>query len=637
MMAFAIVGAAGLPAYAVSGTWNGISGNWSDPATWSGGTIADGANFTANFTGVNIIASPTITLDTARTIGNITFTDATTSSNDLIISGANILTLDRTDATKPTINVTQTGRLLTMGGVIAGNDGLLKSGAGTLVFNAGSNNTFTGGFDINGGVVQYDSSTNANAFGSAANIITFTGNSTLHNVNNTFTMAQGIAVNPGVTGTLLGAFQEVLNVNGAVTGSGTLVVQGASAGFQVNLNNTANTFTGAIRIISVDSAVLRVRSLADSANTIGLQSNINNGGAFEYASGAIAPLVFNNRQFELITNGNSSTNTARQAEIRNNAGGANTMTINTGLLVTGTGTKYFVLSGSNSGTNTFAGLIPNGVGGAALTLDKQGAGTWILSNANTFSGNTNLSAGTLGLANVNALQNSTLDTGASSGTKQVTFNVAGTNTYNIGGLTGLDALAIGANTLSIGSKGTNTTYSSSISGAGGLTKVGAGTLTLAAVNSYTGATSIQGGILALGASGSISSSSSVLIGVGGEFDTTALSFTMLGSQPFTWNIDPTGAGSAGLLDASILNITSGNATFNALAPLDDAFYIVANYTSLTGTFASSLTPTGYVLDYNFNNLNQIALVQNAIVPEPATATLGLLGLAGLMLRRRRMA
>jgi len=330
----------------------------------------------------------------------------------------------------------------------------------------------------------------------------------------------------------------------------------------------------------------------------------------------------------------------------NSANAAHTWTINTDLLYTGgrantfgtQGPRQLVLSGSNLGSNAFNGVINDGQGTLALT--KAGNGTWTLGGSNTHTGNTTLGAGTLGLANVNALQNSTLDTGTSSGTKQVTFNVAGTNTYNIGGLTGLDALAIGANTLSIGSKGTNTTYSSSISGAGGLTKVGAGTLTLAAVNSYTGATSIQGGILALGASGSISSSSSVLIGVGGEFDTTALSFTMLGSQPFTWNIDPTGAGSAGLLDASILNITSGNATFNALAPLDDAFYIVANYSSLIGlSFASSLTPTGYVLDYNFNNLNQIALVQRAdiAVPEPATATLGLLGLAGLMLRRRRMA
>ena len=110
-----------------NGTWLGITGNWSAPATWVGGVEADGTDFTANFTGVDINGARTITLDTARTIGNITFTDATTSSHDLTISGANTLTLDRTTGT-PTIDVTQSGRTLTISSVIAGNDGLTKTG-----------------------------------------------------------------------------------------------------------------------------------------------------------------------------------------------------------------------------------------------------------------------------------------------------------------------------------------------------------------------------------------------------------------------------------------------------------------------------------------------------------------------------
>src|SRR5262245_25651049 len=70
-------------AVAQSGTWTDADGdgNWSDPANWTGGTIADGSGNTANFT---IDANPAvvntnfpgfyrnaINVDTARTIGNM--------------------------------------------------------------------------------------------------------------------------------------------------------------------------------------------------------------------------------------------------------------------------------------------------------------------------------------------------------------------------------------------------------------------------------------------------------------------------------------------------------------------------------------------------------------------------------------
>jgi hypothetical protein len=79
-------------ARALDGTWLGTTGNWTDAGTWLGGTIADGTGFTANFTDVDIAADQTITLAADRTIGKITFTDAVTSSNNLLITGANLLT-----------------------------------------------------------------------------------------------------------------------------------------------------------------------------------------------------------------------------------------------------------------------------------------------------------------------------------------------------------------------------------------------------------------------------------------------------------------------------------------------------------------------------------------------------------------
>ena len=61
-------------ASAADGTWFGATGNWTDAGTWSGGTIADGTGFTANFTSADITADQTITLAADRTIGNIIFT-----------------------------------------------------------------------------------------------------------------------------------------------------------------------------------------------------------------------------------------------------------------------------------------------------------------------------------------------------------------------------------------------------------------------------------------------------------------------------------------------------------------------------------------------------------------------------------
>ncbi len=139
---------------AADGRWLGVTGNWSAPGTWFGGEIADDTDFTALFTGVNITANQTITVDTARTIGNLTFTDDPTSSNNLIIAGANPLTLDVT-AGAPVVNVTQIARSVTISTVIAGDDGISKSGTGMLIL-SGINN-YTGTSTVNAGNLQFNS------------------------------------------------------------------------------------------------------------------------------------------------------------------------------------------------------------------------------------------------------------------------------------------------------------------------------------------------------------------------------------------------------------------------------------------------------------------------------------------------
>lgn len=156
LVAGAIVIVLSSAARAADGTWiTNASSNWSTPANWSGGTVADGAGFTANFT-ADISAARTVTLDSDRTIGNIVFTDPIPTTNaNLTISGANVLTLDAGPGNTPEINVTQAGRILTIGSQLSGTQGFKTTGPGILVLNnASTGSTLSGTVSINAGITQ---------------------------------------------------------------------------------------------------------------------------------------------------------------------------------------------------------------------------------------------------------------------------------------------------------------------------------------------------------------------------------------------------------------------------------------------------------------------------------------------------
>ncbi len=134
--------------------------------------------------------------------------------------------------------------------------------------------------------------------------------------------------------------------------------------------------------------------------------------------------------------------------------------------------------------NSLNDLTVSGAVSGANALTKAGSGTLVLSSANTYSGDTRVAAGTLALANLNAIATSTLDMNASD-TGTVTFTVAGSNTYNLGGLSGSRSLNAGSNTLSVGARNVATEYSGNL-GSGSLTKVGNNTLTLSGSSTFTG-------------------------------------------------------------------------------------------------------------------------------------------------------
>lgn len=214
---------------------------------------------------------------------------------------------------------------------------------------------------------------------------------------------------------------------------------------------------------------------------------------------------------------------------------------------------------ATTGTSTISSTL---AGSAGFT--KSGTGTLSLTGANTISGDAihTANAGTLSLGNVNALQNATLDTGAV-GTQSVAFAVAGTNTYNVGGLKGTNALDIGGNTLSVGANNQSTEYSGGIAGTGGnLRKTGSGSLTLVGASSYSGTTEIQAGTLIVGNGGATGD----LGGTSGVTNNATLEFKRSSNYTFGSVITGTGAvtqSGSGTTTLSAENSYSGGTSINA--------------------------------------------------------------------------
>ena len=184
----------------------------------------------------------------------------------------------------------------------------------------------------------------------------------------------------------------------------------------------------------------------------------------------------------------------------------------TGGTVSGSGslavtTGVFTVQGRPSGRRRWPALPP--------ALTKSGTQTAILSAANTYGGQTNVTAGNLQIRNLNAL-----------GTTAAKTVVAGGAVLSAGGgLTGtinepldLNGNGDGNGALQAVDSGTNVTFagainlvstagvggtsplaiSGNVAGSGGLTKSGSNHVDLSGANTYAGLTTLAGGTLELG-------------------------------------------------------------------------------------------------------------------------------------------
>ena len=417
-------------AQAVDGTWNGSSGaTWNNSATnWSGvsGTPWDITNGSGNTAVFGSGANATVSGGSNVYVNNITFNANTTllytSPPEAVVTlaGANA-----------TINAA-TGTTSTIKTVLAGTNGLIKTGSGTVILEPGDGywaNTISGPITINGGQLT---SIRAASLGNGAGAITINSGGTLSVDWTTVTRTGLVTVNGG-TLTTQGGSPELIN-----NGSGFVLQNGGAIATRL-AGSGGLTVNGA-------------RSILYSANTYTGATVINAGG-----------------DLALMFGGSLSTNTALTLSgtlLANNK----SHTVG-GLTGAGTGrligaTNYTFTVDKASGSDTYGGTIES-VG----TFIKAGAGTLSLTNANN---NTSF-PGAL------AVNNGVLELG-------------GAGRFNAGSYSGAISLSSTSSVLQIATSA-NQTLSGAISGSGSLVKSSTGTNTLSGANSYSGGTTVGGGTL----------------------------------------------------------------------------------------------------------------------------------------------
>ena len=371
-------------------------------------------------------------------------------------------------------------------GTLTGSVGIGKFGNGTVTLTNTANN-YTGRTFIAAGTLQNAAS---GVISDGSNLIIKSGAVyDLNNFNETINSVSEYAVNDGGTITL---------------GSGTLTISGASQGTK---SQNSISGTGGLVYNATNSTLYLYGTQGFTGSTSvqagTLQASVSmSSGNFSLTGGTFETLTSN-----AISDSASITMGGGTLLI----GGSETI----GSVTLSSGTSSVMSVNSNQS------LTASGTISGAGNLTKQGDGTLYLTQTNTYTGATTISAGTLQIGNGGT-------TGNLSASSAITNN--GTLAFNR------------TNTVTQG-----TDFASTIGGTGNLTQSGSGTLILSGANTYTGDTRIAAGNLQIASAGSISSSSTIYVGNGGTADIAQLT---LGKSD----------GGQTIANAMTVNPTSGGAT-----------------------------------------------------------------------------
>lgn len=422
----------------------------------------------------------------------------------------------------------------TVGNVITGSGSVIQSGPGSL--NLTGTNSYSGGTKIHASTLTISSDAN---LGSASGGLTFDGGT----LQTTTILSSGRSIAmSGNGGTLSPEAGTTLTLNGAIDGSGVLTMAGAGT----LLLTGANTHGGT----KVTSGTLSVSS-DGNLGYAGSGLTLNGGTLQTTASMASARSI-------TLGGGTFSPEAGTTLTLNGTIGGDG------GLRMAGPGT--LVLTGSNTyggGTNLYGGTLSIasdtnlgstsnlllqlngatlqttasmatgrsiGLGSAGGTFSPDAGTTLTLNGAIDGPGALTMAGrGTLEFAQGDYFNNFTGGIALNAGTLSASSSNLGLGglTFNGGTLQttasfGLGfALALGNNggTFSPNS-GTTLTVTSAISGAGGLTMAGAGTLALTVANTYSGGTTLNSGTLSISSDGNLGAAGAGLTFNGGALQTT---------------------------------------------------------------------------------------------------------------------
>ncbi|MDI1262911.1 MAG: autotransporter domain-containing protein, partial [bacterium] len=238
-----------------------------------------------------------------------------------------------------------------------------------------------------------------------------------------------------------------------------------------------------------------------------------NGGAIYVATGGTLTVLDTPISGAAVTGGAGGSNGVGQGPSSiNGSPGASGGAQGAGIFVSGVTANIGVSAGNLNYANSIGGtgLITGGVNTA---INKTGPGMLTLSATNTFTGNVNITAGTVSVAATANLGNIANDVVISNGAK---LAVTATTTF----ANGRDFRIAGASSIDVASATTTTlqgVVSNGVS-AGTLVKEGAGVLLLSGTNTYTGATNVNAGTLRAGSAAAFGTSSAFTVASGATLD-----------------------------------------------------------------------------------------------------------------------
>jgi fibronectin-binding autotransporter adhesin len=581
----------------------------------------------------------------------ITLNKPVVGTGSIVISGSGLSTGTRTVALSGTNTYT--------GGTTVGGTGTNRP---VVVNVSGDQSAATGGWNID---VNNESS-------GVATTVNFAAGSTLG-------VASGKSI---VLGGTAGHFSaRTLNAAGTVTNNGTLLVRRSSTvnvtgAWTQNGNATIATQGGGEATLAINTGGSFTYT---AAGTFWLNTSTSDN--------ALTTLHVNGGTFTTsiaIRNNTSSLSAANSAfaEVLLNNGGTLRLSNHIAQLMTSAGANIRMKVGQtgNGGildTNGFDTTIDRqiiDITDQVGKLAKQGAGTLTLTGNNTYTGTTTISAGTLQIGNGGSA--GTLGSGDVVNDAALVFNrsadlsaanaISGSGTLGKQGagtltLTGNNTYAgtttISAGTMQIGNGGSDGTLGSgdvindaalvfnrsadmsaanAISGSGTLGKQGAGTLTLTGNNTYTGATLVSAGTLLV--NGSLGNTAVTVANDATIGGTGSLGGSLtLGSDSYLRIVDLTDS----LAVTGTITFGSGFGITN-LVGIDWDIVNIGTHTliSTTQSFSTEdIANFGFVNRISVGTLGREAYFTSGslalvVIPEPAAALLGALGLITLLRRRR---